>query len=220
MNSFVIPIYHKWYLTNQVLEDIHKHCSDVLEVIIVNDNSPEQAVYDGLEVWKHSKRLPIREIRLEENVMFLKATNIGLRESVGENVITISNDVRVQSDISKQIDGILSKKEKSFVGGKIYTMDTGWNTFDGRIFPYIEGWLMATTKSGWEELGYLDEQFAPSDMEDVDISTKALSMGYELVPLNNPMVRHIGAQSIGYNPEREKITIRNKELFRKKWIDG
>jgi hypothetical protein len=34
------------------------------------------------------------------------------------------------------------------------------------------------------------------------------------------MVRHIGAQSIGYNPEREKITIRNKELFRKKWIDG
>lgn len=216
--SIVIPIYNKWYLTNQILNDIYVNFSDVLEVIIVNDNSPEEEVYNGLALWKMSKKLPIKEIRLSENVMFTRATNIGLKESIGDNIITVSNDVRVETDIPRQLNYLLSKNQKIFVGGKLLDWDTGWNSFNGTVFPYIEGWLMATSKSGWEEIGYLDDNYAPSDMEDVDVSTKAISLGYRLIPLNNPHIRHAGAQSIGYNPKREAITLRNKEYFRKKWI--
>jgi len=77
---------------------------------------------------------------------------------------------------------------------------------------------MATTKDGWEEIGYFDERFAPSDMEDVDSSTTAKSLGYELIALSPNDTHHLGAQSIGFNPEREKITIANKEKFKNKWI--
>jgi len=31
-------------------------------------------------------------------------------------------------------------------------------------------------------------------------------------------VEHLGGQTIGFNPEREAITIRNKEIFRKKYV--
>ncbi|MEK6882660.1 MAG: hypothetical protein AABY22_23765, partial [Nanoarchaeota archaeon] len=75
-----------------------------------------------------------------------------------------------------------------------------------------------TTRNAWDELFYFDEQFAPSDMEDIDLSTKAYALGYDLVALPSDMTHHIGGQSIGFNPEREKITLINKEKFKNKWI--
>ena len=55
-------------------------------------------------------------------------------------------------------------------------------------------------------------------MEDVDFTTSAMNLGFEIVSLDNPKVWHDGGRSIGFNPNREEITKRNKELFRKKWI--
>jgi len=66
-------------------------------------------------------------------------------------------------------------------------------------------------------IGYFDERFAPSDYEDVDLSTRALLWNWELVPLNNPGLYHIGGQSIGYTEERRKRTEENKKKFEMKW---
>lgn len=163
--------------------------------------------------------LPIREIRLEKNVMFLKATNIGLKKATGDIIITTSNDVRIFQNISQAIINLLNDDDHQLIGGRLLDWDTGWNTFGTAMFPYLEGWLLAATRSGWEDLGYFDEQYAPSDMEDVDLSATAGMMGYKLTALPSDMTQHLGAQSIGYNPEREKITLANKEKFRKKWIE-
>lgn len=217
--SIVIPIYNKWSLTHQCLFDIFQKCFPVDEVIIVNDNSPDPDVYTGLEWWKQQEMLPIREIRLEKNVMFLKATNIGLKKATGDIIITTSNDVRIFQNISQAIINLLNDDDQQLIGGRLLDWDTGWNTFGTAMFPYLEGWLLAATRSGWADLGYFDEQYAPSDMEDVDLSATAGMMGYKLTALPSDMTQHLGAQSIGYNPEREKITLANKEKFRKKWIE-
>jgi GT2 family glycosyltransferase len=215
--SIVIPIYNKWALTHQILFDIFKHCSGDYEVIIVNDHSPETDVRAGMDWWHQCKMLNLKEIILPENLMFLKASNVGLREADGEYVITVSNDVRIQMDLTSHVKALLHKNPKQLIGGRLLNWDTGWNTFKGVIYPYLEGWLLATTRAGWEELDYFDERFAPSDMEDVDISTKARRLGYELSPLHHLDIHHVGAQSIGYNPEREAITIQNKKKFEEKW---
>jgi GT2 family glycosyltransferase len=216
--SFAVPIYSKWSLTHQLLFDIYHKCSDVHEVVVVNDNCNNQDVMDGLEWWKSNGMLPIKVIKLEENVMFLKASNIAIKACTGDVIITISNDVRIHRDIVNPILALLESNDKSLMGGRLLDWDTGWNTFNGKIFPYLEGWLLATTKENWEELGYFDERYAPSDMEDVDIATTAKSKGYMLASLVSDITTHLGAQSIGYNPEREKITIANKEKFRQKWL--
>jgi GT2 family glycosyltransferase len=156
---------------------------------------------------------------MNKNVGFLKASNAGLKKADGDVVCLISNDVRIYKDIVHGIfDKVSGWHSPVLVGGRLLDFDTGWNEFDGKIFNYLEGWLLATTKDAWSELFYFDEQFIPSDMEDVDISTKALSLGYELISLPAEMTHHIGGQSIGFNPEREAITIRNKEKFRNKWM--
>jgi len=217
--SFVIPVFNKYHLLHQVLFDIYQKCSTVDEVIIADNGSTDEDFYAGLDWWKKSNMLPIRHLHIKENVGFLKASNIGIKKAKGDVVCLISNDVRIYKDIVKgSFDALSGWNGGALVGGRFIDFDSGWNTFNNKVFGYLEGWLLATTKSAWEELFYFDEQYAPNDYEDIDLSTKALALGYDLVALPEDMTQHIGAQTLGYNPEREAITLANKEKFRQKWV--
>lgn len=217
--SFVIPTYNHYPLLHQILYDIYKKCSPVLEVLVVDDGSTDEDYREGLKWWKENGMLNIRHLKMETNVGFLKASNAGLKRANGDIVCLISNDVRIYRDIVKGIcDAMSGWGGGALVGGRFIDWDSGWNTFNNRVFGYLEGWLLATTRDAWKELNYFDEQFAPSDMEDIDLSTKALSLKYDLVSLPVEYTMHIGGQSIGFNAGREKITLINKEKFRQKWI--
>lgn len=215
--SIVIPTYNRYDLLHQLLFDIYQKCSLVHEVLVVDDCSPDPAVMDGLRWWKEQKLIPIRHIKLNKNVMFLRASNEGMKRAEGDMILLISTDVRIHKDVVGFIDGS-DPKELLLFGGRLLDWDTGWNTFGKRTFPYLEGWFLAAHADIWKKLNYFDDRFAPSDMEDVDISTAAIENGYSLAPLPPDYLSHIGGQSIGYNPAREAITLANKEKFRRKWI--
>lgn len=216
--SIVVPTYNHYKLLHQTLFDIYQKCSPVHEVIVVDDCSTENDVYDGIRWWKNTGLFTLRYIKLSENVNFLRASNIGMKKATGDVIILLSNDVRLHKDIVFPIVEILKANEKTLVGGRYLDWGTGWNEFNGTVFPYLEGWLLAATKAGWEELGYFDDRYAPSDMEDIDISTTARTKGYMLSSLPSDLTTHLGGQSIGFNPKREQITIANKEKFKKKWL--
>jgi GT2 family glycosyltransferase len=88
-----------------------------------------------------------------------------------------------------------------------------------KIFPYLEGWLLATTAESWKELGYFDERYAPHIFEDIDLSTTALSLGMQLVPLNNPNLSHAGGGTITYTEQRHELTRVNMKKFGEKWTN-
>jgi len=216
--SIVIPSYNNYALLHQLLMDIYKKCPDVYEVIVIDDNSSEEGMFEGLQWWIKHTTLPVSVKRKTVNEGFLITSNKGLKQASGDVVILISTDVRIYKDIVSTVSKILHAMPKTLVGGTVYENSTGWNEFDGKIFPYVEGYLLATTYEGWRELGYFDEQYVPCDFEDVDLSTTARSLGYVLQKLPDNSVEHIGAQSIGYSDERLEITNANKEKFRAKWI--
>lgn len=219
--SFVIPTYNHYDLLHQTLYDIYQKCSPVHEVIVVDDCSTEQAYHDGLDWWYKNGMLPIRVVKTKENSMFLKASNLGLKKAEGDVVCLLSNDVRIHQNIVKIIfDGLSGWKSPVLIGGRIIDWDSGWNTFNKKTFPYVEGWLLATERYVWKDVDYFDERYAPSDMEDVDLSATIVERGGKLLHLPEDCVTHIGAQSIPYGSEREKITITNKENFRRKWIEN
>lgn len=215
--SFVIPNYNRYDLVHTLLLDIYQKCSPVHEVIIVNDGCTQEESFTGLDWWINNEMLPVREIRIEENVGFLLASNEGLKDTDGDIVCLISNDVRIRNDIVRWSEYQLRNYYKSLVGGRVLEFDTGWNTFNGKIFPYVEGWLLTTWKNNWEELGYFDEMYVPNDYEDLDLSTTAKSLGYGLISIPEDMTFHHGAQSIPYGEKRNALTERNREKFRKKW---
>lgn len=216
--SVVIPFFNHWELTHQLLFDLYNYSRDkIYEVVVVDNGSTEVT---GLDWWKDAKMLPLRVIQVKQNKGFLLAANTGMAAANGDILVLISNDVRVPSDLIGHIQEFLTPPNRHMfiMGGRKYDSDTGWNNFDGRIFHYLEGWLLACTQFAWRDIGGFDERFAPNDYEDIDFSTTALKKGYGLVPIAPFMAQHMGAQTISYGPEREALTKINREKFREKWI--
>lgn len=214
--SIVIPVYGRWDLLHQLLFDIYKNCSLVEEVIIVNNgnehNNPD--VLNGLAWWKSTNMLPIEVLDIPENIGFLKASNVGLKHAVENRIILISTDVRIHKDIIEY--GKLFPN--TLLGGRLLDWDTGWNSFDNKVYPYVEGWILDMSAFNWGQVNYFDERYAPNDMEDVDLSTKALEAGITLGTFPEGYVSHLGAQSIPYGDEREAGTKINKKKFEEKWL--
>jgi len=216
--SVVIPVFNNYALLHQLLFDIHStKGTKEFEVIIVNDKSTEDGFLEGISWWQGQKLLPLSIISNESNLGFLYTANKGLKVASGDIVILVSTDVRVYKGFFEAIEERLKSHPKTLISGKVYTETTGWNEFDGKIFPYAEGFVLATTKEGWEELGYFDTRYAPNDAEDMDLSTTAISKGYKLWELSRDVVIHLGGKTLGYGDEREKITRRNIEKFAEKW---
>lgn len=218
--SIVIPVYNHYALTNKMLYSLQKKEKESIgKILVIDDCSPDEEVQTGLAWWK-SQWDVIEVVRNETNLGFLQSSNKGMKmvtENPDEIVILLSNDVEIYGSFIWQIQEHFQRETKKLVGGVIYTHDTGWNKFGDKIYPYVEGWLLATTKANWEELGYFDERYSPCDFEDVDLSTQARRKFYTLVALNSPALRHIGGQSIGYNPKREEQTKINQKKFEDKW---
>lgn len=216
--SIVIPTYNHYDLLHRILYEIYQKCAPVLEVIVVDDASTDKNYYDGLSWWVETQMLPIRHLQMKKNGGFILSSNAGLKRAKGDIVCLLSNDVKVGSDIVTSISAMLNVEQKALVGNRLIDWDSGWNRFGNTIYPYLEGWLLAATREGWQELGYLDEDLVPNDFEDVALSTKALSMDYVLVPLNDSRVVHMGGQSIHYGDEREAITKINQKKFENKYV--
>jgi len=232
MNTYIlIPHYNRWDLTHARLFELYRHCREqITEVIVIDDCSVDNMTEGGLRWWKEnfsSKGFLVSSVVTPENLNFLGACNFGLQKVLGKaqdgDLITLlSNDVRIMTDFVSQMTDIIGQRgNKLLLGGILYSHDTGWNRFGDRIFPYLEGWLLGATAETWKVLGCgFDDRYSLSDFEDVDLSTTAVDMGYELVPLNNPGLHHMGGQSIQYGDERMTRTKKNRIKFSEKWIDS
>jgi GT2 family glycosyltransferase len=219
--AVVIPCYKTWDLCQQLLDNLEKHEGDNIDEIIVVNDDPNVSAGRSRELL--SSNLNLRILKNDINLGFTLTCNLGLSAachdlSVKKLVFLISTDVKVGGKFVEQTADIVYGGGQFLVGNRRIDWDTGWNTFNGLIFEYLEGWFLAATNKVWKDVGYFDPAYAPYDMEDIDIATTAKERGHKLISLNNPYLVHLGGGTIGFNPAREAITIRNKEYFRKKWL--
>jgi GT2 family glycosyltransferase len=216
--SVVIPFYNHWELTYPLLFDLYRYCRDIIyEVYLINNGSDDITVYNGLHWFKCQKFLPIKEYRISENCGFLKAANFGMMRASGNALILLSNDIRIHSDICTQVLQLLSSNKDILIGQKLVEFTFTSNIFGNNAFPYLERYFLSCTKKFWELLGGFDEIFSPNDMEDVDLSTKAIYLGYTLKTIRPNSVTHLGGRTIGYSEERNAIINTNTKKFIRKW---
>lgn len=212
--SIIITFLNNWKMTHARLMEIYKFLPDVYEIVLADDGSTDQDVWDGIEWWESKGLLPLRFIGSDQPTSFAANVNRGVSVSTGDLVIVTQNDVMISGDFR---DVIRSKINEHSVVGKLLDWDTGWNTFDGITVPYIEGWLICCLRKVWDDIGGLDENIVPYDAEDIDFSIRAKQKGYDLVNVDVPFLRHIGGQTIKYSPERRKVTENNIQYVKNKW---
>lgn len=216
--TVVIPCYNGYAMTNSLLLDIYKLFPKDTQVVVVDDCSTDVEVLDGLKWWKKNMFVGRMEIYSnEENLGFLRTANYGVSQAKTDIVCLISNDVKIyESPVKEILDTFETVEVPLLMGKTLYSHTTGWNTFDGIIFPYIDGSFLAFRKKEWENFGGFDERYIPFDFEDVDISTHYMKSGGHLQVFQANVV-HLGAQTNRYSPEREAQTKRNQEKFRQIW---
>lgn len=216
--SIVVLTYNHYDFTHQLLMDIKQHCVGVHEVIVVDNASEDENVEQGLNFWLGLNVLPLKVVRLTKNRGFVGGMNYGIEKAEGKLVAIFSNDIRIHT--SNFIQLILNnfwRDSKIILGAECYTHDTGWNQFGGNIYPYMSGHFLVATKQFWGQVGGFDTRYAPSDYEDVDLSTTALQMGYDLIELPKGIVTHLGGGTYGYTTERLARTRNNQAKFIEKW---
>lgn len=217
--SVVIPSYNNWQLTHSLLLNIYKHLPQDVEIIVVDDCSPEKGITEGLLWWKTTLlSVRLRTFVNDKNFGFLRTANFGVSKASGDVVILINTDVSINdSTLVPKILKALEHPEPTLVGCRLLSGDTGWNKdSNGTIYPYLEGWLLAFKKDKWDEYGGFDLRYTQGDFEDVDISTTYLSHNGNLISIDMDVV-HLGAQSYKYSPEREANTKLNQNRFFEKW---
>lgn len=222
--SVIFPIYRQWAHVNARLWELYQFCYKHLEnlgVVLVDDHSENQEVTKGMNFWVRNGTFPrLIDYVSEVNRGFGASCNKGAELATGDVVIFHSTDVIISGDYLSQVQERLLQNPRSLVGGRLLTHDTGWNKFD-RIYPYLEGWLLACTKEVWNELGGFDPRYGVCDYEDISLSTLAVTKGIDLVPLNSPFLSHIGGLTIyaTYGVEaRRQMTEKNREVFRSIWV--
>jgi len=223
--SVIIPFFNRWDLTHARLMEIHKFFPDGVEVILINDASTETDCDGGVAFWQKADiRQRIRYTKNKENLGFGRSMNKGAKMAKGNILIFLSNDVIMNNGyFMKEIQAKILENEDSLIGGRIVYWPGGWNEFPYKghnlVIPYCEGWLLACTKKVWDNLGGFDPRYGNYDYEDVDLSTTATLLGYKLVGLNSPHLRHLGGATVRYDENRMKNTRKNREIYIEKWQD-
>jgi GT2 family glycosyltransferase len=224
--GIVIPFFNHWDLTHALLARLYEFLArEDIEIILINDASTENDCETGVAWWQSWHSKPIYYYRNNTNLGVGGSMNIGAKLAIkhgAEVLVFLSNDVIVSSDFMPGIFNALAKDKNILIGGELIYWDGGWNKIEiegkKHIIPYLNGWLLACTASIWRNLGGFDLLYGKYTYEDIDLSTKALSLGYNLVALNNPGLKHLGGGTISQgNADRIKITEENKAKYIQKW---
>ena len=224
--SIIIPFYNHWELTHRRLSELYIHIpAGNVDIVLVNDGSTDKEIPGGVAWWqKQIERHTIWYKNRKENGGFGVAMNDGAKVALkhgAELLIFLSNDVIVSGNFFPEVNKIIDNEYKVLIGGEVIRHAAGWNEWEieGKkiILPWANGWFLACTDVIWQSLGGFDPLFSPTDFEDVDLSTTALDLGYNLVALNSVHLRHLGAQTAGYTPERMERTKLHREIYFKKW---
>ncbi len=227
--SIIIPVYNTRDLVlknlPKVLEAKHLSSNKIIEIIVVDDASPD----DSAEVVK--KEFPeIKLIHHTQNRGFSSAVNTGARASKGKLIVLINSDVVPEvnflSQIFKDFENPdifgISLHEDGYTWAKGFFKDGfvghGQGTDDKKIHEtfWVSGGSAVYRRDYWMKLGGMDENLlSPFYWEDIDLSYRAAKRGYLNLWEPKAKVDHNHESTVGkLNPKYvSRIRERNQLLF-------
>lgn len=176
-----------------------------LDELIVIDNGSDPPISIASDI-------AIDTIRLEENLGFSGASNLGLRMARSEAVLFLNNDVVPQSP--DWLESIREMLEPGvFVGAQLRYDKHG--QVDGEPHPYLDGWCLAGTRDDLDMIGGWDESFdEPSYYGDNDLCFRARMVGITLKEASVPITHLRDTRyPVMPSPRIQQVTLDNKRRF-------
>lgn len=137
---------------------------------------------------------------------FAGTCNQGLALATGDVIVMLNNDITAAP-------GWLAQVEREVRGDGLYGPETHLKMVMGRPVLYVDGWCVAARREVWERLGGFDaETFQRPYWEDVDLSWRAVQLGYTLHQTRWP-VQHLGNTTSRTTPGAYDASAANEAAF-------
>ncbi len=186
--SIVIPVYNgKQYLSDNLLSVIALGAD---EIVIVDDASTDGSADYIAKNYPH-----IKLIRHTKNLRFPISVNDGFKNSSGDIVFLLNQDLKPQKSLisnalkhfsDKNIFAVtFNERERSWAEGiwKNGMLEFKNGKIDDQIHEslWASGGSAAFRKDLWNQLGGFDPIFSPGYFEDLDLGLRAKKAGYKII---------------------------------------
>ena len=245
MISIIIVNYNTTQLTNDCIESIFLHSTDVDFEIIVVDNS------DSDDFKLYNSRSQVKVIRSTENIGFGRANNLGLSFAIGEYILLLNSDTIVLNNIlrlfldeilmtSDDIFGLstflvnekyepihslekfptvlgdISKRIESRIRIKKHIINIHQN--NKILGYYATGAVLFLRKKVISKEGFFDPNFFLY-YEETDLQKRFQNAGYKLKVVSGPQIVHmesVSSKTLGVN-RLSLIRYESKLIYFQKW---
>lgn len=195
----IIPSFNARYLLEKNLPYLMKHTENLGKLIIIDNGSEDDTV-----AWLNENYPETIIVRNNTNLGYTVPVNQGIEKSDSEFFILMNNDVRPNQ-------GYLSASTPYFSDPDVFAVtfneegsswpDMSWakgkmqfTRGEDKSKPVLSGWASGGSaifrRSIWNELGGLDEIYAPFYWEDIDVGFRAWRSGYKIIWEPKASVNH------------------------------
>jgi len=192
--DIVIPSWNMSHVAIPCLESIKKHSKDYRVIFVDNGSEKEELS----KIVKVLNTMPHLLIRNEENLGFIKATNLGLKASDAPYVVLMNNDTEAVSGWLEKLVEPLEKESKCGLSGPLTTTPNSWQgKYEKGHSGYVirEKGMLAffctmIRRDVIDNVGYLDEDFGVGFADDDDYCRRARLEGYILALVQDLVIPH------------------------------
>ena len=233
LTSIIIPTHNGAPLLEQCIYEIRRFTEEPYEIIVVDDGSSDHTT----EVCRRERLV---FVSLPRNGGFPIACNSGLQVAAGDTIVLLNNDIIVSRHWLSNMQTCLYSAEDIGIVGPMTNYASGSQQHHlgySNLDTFHEMTLEANRKdpSKWrsvnrlvgmcfvmkrellDQVGLLDEIYAPGHYEDDDYCYRARQRGFRLMVAGDTYVHHHGSASFNHYSRQAIYELINAN--RKKFTD-
>lgn len=226
----------------RAIESVLERTPDLLEIIVVDDDSPDDTL-EGVGERSHDEPR-LRVLSNDRQHGFAATCNRGLAAARGDVVVVLGADVLVPQGWTRGLIEGMHSYPKAGALGPLFNLAPGlqqlapvpYDTetlsgFDrfarkiargnaGRLTPVVtlSGICLAVPRTALRMIGGFDPIFFPGGLEDQDWCVRLRAGGWQAYRTDSVFLHHEGATSLAYESSSvQEIHDRAWELFKDKW---
>jgi len=237
--SIVIPTKNKFHLISKCIDSIFNKTSyKNYEIVIVDNGTKEPKALKYLKSLSNNEKVKI--LRYDIPFNFSSLANYGIKNSTGDIIVLLNNDVEVISENwLEEMVSYAVRKDVGVVGGKLLYPDGKiqhagviiglWGVADHAFkgcenkadymlratlpqeYLAVTAACMALRREVFDEVGGFDEKKFPVNFNDTDFCLRVRERGYKIVFTPYALLYHHEHATKGKDRKKEQIKRNEKE---------
>jgi GT2 family glycosyltransferase len=190
MISQVIVANNNWGdFATPFVDSVLKHYANT-EIILVDNGSKKP--------YKKDPRYKLIRLEAETNYNYMKALNVGMRETTQDWMVIGNDDVLCTGPFFKKITSL---PVNMLHGPEVRRKKAYWGI--KKSFFYLYGWIIIMHKSVYKKIGDFDEAFLHAGFDDIDYSWRAQQLGIHLNVIDDIPFVHLADMGDQQHRRRE-----------------